>query len=168
MSEDEIKSRILEVFESERNGPGLDFVESRFMDFLTSPPKKNLKNSFGGARKYYRFMDSIEYEFGICFTYADLDKTYSVNGLAKKVSARIKKGKGNNMILKRRKEENRKEKYFLEIVLLLILAGLFYWLGIGWTTILASIVFGRIIYWILSSKIYSIKHAKRMTERLKK
>ena len=168
MSEDEIKSRILEVFESERNSPGLDFEGSRFMDFLTSPPKKNLKNSFRGARKYYRFMDSIEYEFGICFSYADLDKTYSVNKLTKKVIARIKKKKGNNMILKRRKEENGKEKYYLEIVLLLILAGQFYWLGIGWTTILTSIFFGMIIYWIVSSKIYSLKQSKRMTERLKK
>tara|TARA_R110002049_G_C8905369_1_gene541953 strand:- start:199 stop:705 length:507 start_codon:yes stop_codon:yes gene_type:complete len=168
MSEDEIKSRILEVFESERNSPGLDFEESRFMDFLTSPPKKNLKNSFRGVRKYYRFMDSVEYKFGICFSYADLDKTYSVDKLTKKVIARIKKGKGNNMILKRRKEENGKEKYYLEIVLLLILAGLFYWLGIGWTTILTSIFFGIIMYWIVSSKIYSLKHSKRMTERLKK
>ena len=168
MSEDEIKSRILEVFESERNSPGLDFEGSRFMDFLTSPPKKNLKNSFRGARKYFRFMDSIEYEFGICFSYADLDKTYSVNKLTKKVIARIKKKKGNNMILKRRKEENGKEKYYLEIVLLLILAGQFYWLGIGWTTILTSIFFGMIIYWIVSSKIYSLKQSKRMTERLKK
>tara|TARA_R110000765_G_scaffold179954_1_gene285771 strand:+ start:1100 stop:1606 length:507 start_codon:yes stop_codon:yes gene_type:complete len=168
MSEDEIKSKILEVFESERNSPGLDFEESRFMDFLTSPPKKNLKNSFRGARKYYRFMDSIEYEFGICFSYADLDKTYSVNKLTKKVIARIKKKKGNNMVLKRRKEENGKEKYYLEIVLLLILAGQFYWLGIGWTTILTSIFFGMIIYWIVSSKIYSLKQSKRMTERLKK
>ncbi|MGS0526449.1 hypothetical protein ACU8V7_15985 [Zobellia nedashkovskayae] len=113
-------------------------------------------------------MDSIEYKFGICFSYADLDKTYSVDKLTKKVIARIKKGKGNNMILKRRKEENGKEKYYLEIVLLIILAGLFYWLGIGWTTILTSIFFGIIMYWIVSSKIYSLKHSKRMTERLKK
>jgi len=168
MSEDEIKSRILKVFESERNNPNLDFEESRFMDFLTSPPKKNLKNSFRGARKYYRFMDSIEYEFGICFSYADLDKTYSVDKLTKKIIARTKKGKGNNMILKRRKEENGKKIYYLVIILPLILAGLFYWLGIGWTTILTSIFFGIIMYWFVSSEIHYKKHIKRMTERLKK
>ena len=98
MTELEIKDKILEIFNSERKNPSADFNESHFMDFLTYPahPKNTIKNSFKGVRKYYRFMDKLELEFGICFSLQDLDKYYSVDQLCKKVLDRIKKGKGNN------------------------------------------------------------------------
>ncbi|MDY8137272.1 hypothetical protein [Aquimarina sp. 2201CG5-10] len=166
MTEQEVKNIILEIFKSERSNPSADFNESHFMDFLTHPAhKKNtIKNSFRGVRKYYRFMDKLELKFGICFSYSDLDKYYSIDKLTKKVLERIKKGKGNKMILQRRNEE--KEKYIFEIILLIILIGVFYWQGISWISILAAIIFGGIIYWIVSSKLYSKKHIKEMNKRL--
>ncbi|CAL2076329.1 hypothetical protein [Tenacibaculum sp. 190524A05c] len=166
MTEQEVRNKILEIFKKERNNSSAQFNESHFMDFLTTPAyeKNTIKNSFRGVRKYYRFMDKLELEFGICFSLSDLDKYYSVEKLTKKVLERIKKGKGNKMILQRRNEE--KEKYIFELVLLIILAGLVYWQGINWISILATVIFGIIIYWILSSKIYNKKHIKKMNERL--
>ena len=166
MTEQEVKNKILEIFNSERSNYSAEFDESHFMDFLTNPAheKNTIKNSFKGVRKYYRFMDKLELEFGICFSLSDLDNYYSVDKLAKKVLERIKKGKGNKMILQRRNEE--KEKYIFESILLIILAGLFYWQGINWISIIATIIFGIVIYWILSSKIYNIGHIKKMNERL--
>ncbi|TGV03785.1 DUF3021 domain-containing protein [Flavivirga rizhaonensis] len=166
MTEEEVKNKILEIFKSERSNPSSDFNENHFMDFLTNPAhqKNTIKNSFRGVRKYYRFMDKLELEFGICFSLSDLDKYYSVDKLTKKVLERIKKGKGNKMILQRRNEE--KEKYIFETVLLLILIGMFYWQGLNWISILTTILFGLVIYWILSSKIYNKAHIKKMNQRL--
>lgn len=167
MTEEDIKNKILEIFELERSNPSSDFNENHFMDFLTSPAhqKNTIKNSFRGVRKYYRFMDKLELEFGICFSLSDLDKYYSVDQLTKKVLDRIKKGKGNKMILQRRNEE--KQKYIFEIVLLIILVGIYYWQGINWISIITTIIFGLVIYWILGNKIYYKSHTKKMNERLR-
>ncbi len=166
MTEEEVKNKILDIFKSERSNSLAEFNENHFMDFLTNPPhKKNmLKNSFRGVRKYYRFMDKLELEFGICFSLSDLDKYYSVDKLTKKVLERMGKGRGNKMILQRRNEE--KENYILELILVMILIGLFYWQGINWISILTTILFGIIIYWILGSKIQNKRHLKKMNERL--
>ena len=166
MTEQEVRNRILEIFKSERSNSTADYNESHFMDFLTNPAhgKNTIKNSFKGVKKYYRFMDKLELEFGICFSLSDLDKYYSVDNLTKKVLERKKKEKGNKMILQRRNGE--KEKYIFELVLLIILSGLFYWQGINWVSMLATIIFGIVIYWILSSKIYNKGHIKKMNERL--
>lgn len=166
MTEQEVKNKILEIFKTERSNSLAEFNDSHFMDFLTNPSHQTntIKNSFRGVRKYYRFMDKLELEFGVCFSLSDLDKYYSVDKLTKKVLERIKKGKGNKMILQRRNEE--KEKYIFEIVLLLILVGLFYWQGINWISILTTILFGIVFFWILSSKIYNTRHIKKMNERL--
>ena len=165
--EEEVKNKILEIFKSERSKPSAEFNESHFMDFLTFPAhKKNtIKNSFRGVRKYYRFMDKLELEFGICFNLSDLDNYYSVRKLTKKVLERIKKEKGNKMILKRRNEE--KEKYIFELILFIILLGLFYRLGINWISVLAAIIFGIAIYWVLINKTYNKGHIKKMNESLR-
>ncbi|MBC9796444.1 hypothetical protein [Sinomicrobium weinanense] len=166
MTEQEVRDKILEIFKSERSNSSADFDENHFMDFLTHPAhqKNTIKNSFRGVRKYHRFMDKLELEFGICFSLSDLDTYYSIDKLAKKVLERIKKGRGNKMILQRRNEE--KEKYIFETALTIILVGLFYWEGIHWISILTTIVFGIMIYWILNSKIYNKRHIKKMNKRL--
>jgi len=166
MSEQEIKNKILEIFKSERKDSTAAFTESNFMDFLTQPPHKKdtLKNSFRGVRKYYRFMDKLELEFGICFSFSDLDTYYGVDQLTKKVLERIKKEKENKMILQKRNEE--KEKYIFEFILLIILIGLFYWQGINWVSLFTFTIFAIIIYWTLSSKIYNKRQLRKMNQRL--
>jgi ABC-type transport system involved in Fe-S cluster assembly fused permease/ATPase subunit len=166
MTEPEVKATILKIFTSERKNPDAPYDESHFMDFLLnrSIPKNDIKNSFSGVKKYHIFMDKLELEFGICFSLADLDRTYSVDQLTKKVLQRIKKGKGNKMILKMRIAQ--KDTYNIEITLVVILVGLYFWLGIHWVPILCTILFGIAIYWIVSSKINNQKHLKKMKERL--
>ncbi|MEM6684440.1 MAG: hypothetical protein AAF617_01490 [Bacteroidota bacterium] len=166
MTEQEVKAKILAIFKAERNDPTASFEESHFMDFLLkrSIPKNSIQNSFSGVRKYHRFMYKLELEFGVCFSVSDLNRTYSVNQLTKKVLQRIKKGKGNKMILNIRSEQ--KERFILEIVLAVILVGLFFWLGIHWISVLATILYGLVLYWITDSKIQDRKHIQKMKERL--
>ncbi len=163
MTELDVRDRILVLFNKERQTPNADFDKSHFLDFLSSPPhsKDTIKNSFRGVRRYYRFMDSLELEFGICFSLSDLDRYYSVDSLTKKVLQRIDKSRGNLMILKQRSEQ--KETYRIEILLTAILISTYFWLGIHWLTILLTVTFGIAIWWILSSKIYNRQHNKKLT-----
>ncbi|GAB2503491.1 hypothetical protein [Algoriphagus taiwanensis] len=162
MTEFEVREKILDLFNKERQIPNGEFNESHFLDFLTNPPhhKDTIKNSFRGVRRYYRFMDAIELEFAICFTLSDLDKYYSVDSLTKKVLERLTKGRGNLMILKQRREE--KENYWIEILLTTILLLTYFWLGFHWLPILLTVIFGVTIWWILSSKIHNKEHNKKL------
>lgn len=166
VKESEIKDKILEQFSKARQNPNAYFAESHFLDYLTSPEhrKDSVKNSFKGVRAYYRFMNLLELEFGICFTLPDLHKYYSAEGLTKKVIERISKKSGNLMILKQRNSEN--ERYFFEIGLISILIGLYVWLGMHWVTIITAIVVGIVMYWIVSTKIHSRSHNRRLTIRM--
>ncbi|WP_316845818.1 hypothetical protein [Pedobacter psychrodurus] len=168
MTEIEIKGKIVDLFNEKRESPNTNFNESHFLDFLKSPSykKHTIKNSFKGARQYYRFMDAVELEFGICFRLSDLDHYYSVDSLTKKVLQRIKKGRGNLMILKQRNAE--KEQYWIEAVLITILVTTYFWLKIHWFPILLTILFGIAIWWILSSKVNNKLHNKQLTLKILK
>lgn len=166
MQESDIKEKILEQFSKTRKYPSAYFDESHFLDYLTYPEhrKDSIKNSFKGVRAYYRFMNALELEFGICFTLSDLDTYYSVEGLTKKVIERISKRRGNLMILKQRNGE--KDRYLMEIGLILVLIGLNVWLGLHWVTVITTIVFGIVIYWLVSAKNHNRNHNKRLTIKM--
>lgn len=163
MIEIEVREKILFLFNQERQRPNSDFNESHFLDFLSHPPhsKDSIKNSFKGVRRYYRFMDKLELEFGICFTLSDLDKYYSVDSLTKKVLERMQKKRGNHMILKQRNET--KENYLIEIILTSVSLLSYRWLGLHWLSFLITVLFGFAIWRIVRKRIYNKKHNKKLS-----
>lgn len=169
MTEVEIRNKILELFNKKREKANTKFDESHFLDYLTFPPKNKgqIKNSFKGVRKYYRFMDSLEIEFSICFTLSDLDNPYySVEQLTNKVQERINKRKGNLIIIKQRIAE--KDKYYFEFLLILILTTTFFIFKVHWIPFTFTIIFGVIFYWITTSKINNTRHNKKLYEKITK
>lgn len=167
MTETEIRDRILQLFNEKRDKTNSKFDESHFLDYLTYPPKNKgqIKNSFKGVKKYYRFMDSLEIEFSICFTLSDLDNpSYSVNQLTKKVKERINKRKGNLILIKQRIAE--KDSCYFELLLVLILAITFFIFKIHWLPFSLSIIFGIIFYWITESKIHNTKHNEKLYKKI--
>ncbi|MNF75977.1 hypothetical protein D3C84_580720 [compost metagenome] len=109
-------------------------------------------------------MDRLELEFEICFTLSDLDRGYSVDKITKKVTERIGKRRGNIMIIKQRTTE--KETYYIEIFLIILLAIIYRWCGINLISIILTLAFGFAIYWILTSKINSRKHDKKLKSKI--
>lgn len=162
----EVKNTILELFQKARQRPDTNFELSHFLDFLTHPPhkKNSIKNTFKGVKRYYRFMDMLELEFGICFKLSDLDRYYSVDALTKKVLERMQKANGNKMVLKQRKE--RKQNHVIDVVLLLVLAVFYAYWGIHWLPLAATALFVSVFYWLYSSRSYEKRHIKKLESRL--
>ncbi len=159
----EIKERILKVFSEKRERSDASFEEFYFLDYLTFPPKDKgtIKNSFIGVRRFYRFMDSLELEFGICFTLSDLDNpNYSVDQLTEKVKERISKRKGNLIIIKQR--ISNKENYYLEFLLLIILTTAFINFKIHWFSVILAVLFGIFFYWVTRAKVLNRNHDRRL------
>ncbi|MTI20966.1 hypothetical protein E1176_08025 [Fulvivirga sp. RKSG066] len=164
MNSEKLKSEIIIVFQRNRQTPNTYYDESRFLDYLLNPPttKNNIKNSFKGVRRYYRFFEDIELTFGICFSLSDQDRFHSIEQFVKKTNERIRKGRGNKQIIQRRLEE--KEHYYVELLLTAVLAIIVFFLGIHIITILALIGYGIAIWWIVSSKLRDKRHNKKLNE----
>lgn len=166
MTESEVKQKILEIFQDVRQKKDQPYDTSHFLDFLTNPPnrKNAIRNNFKGARKYGRFIDKIELEFGICLSNTDFNQCYSVDSLAAKVISRMKNTRGNKQILKNR--TNSKTNYIFEIVLVLILAIAYSKSGIHWFPVLLTVIFGLIIYWMIDIKIYNRRQLRKLSARI--
>ena len=149
----------------ERQRPNTDFDETHFFDYLVTPPSRHnsLKNTFKGARKYYRFMERVELEFVICFRISDQDGYYSVDKLTQKVKERVAKRKGNMMILKQRAVE--KDRYYFESSLITFLLGLYIWLGVNWITTILTLIIGLIIFWIIGVRVHQMQHNKMLYQK---
>lgn len=73
-----LRARILELFERHRQAPGTPFDESHFLDFLPAAPKRKgaLYDSFAGRWRYNAFIDAVQLEFGICYSFRDFEGNY--------------------------------------------------------------------------------------------
>lgn len=163
MTEIDIKNKILQLFNEKRKNQKSKFDESHFLDYLTFPPKAKgqIKNSFYGVRKFYRFMDCIELEFGICFTLSDLDNpNYSIDQLTKKVQERMKKRKGNIILIKQRIAD--KNKYYIELFLLIVLLFSYFRYKFHLISIILTILTSLIFYWITTTKINNRIHNNKL------
>ncbi len=164
MNSEELRTQIIEVFQRNRQTPAADYDESRFLDFLLTPPtsKNNIKNSFKGVRRYYRFFEDIELTFGVCFSLSDQDRFYSIDQFIKKTNERIGKGRGNKQILDRRLDE--KDHYFIELILTAILAVVIYFFQLHIITFFTAFGYGIAIWWIVGSKLRSKRHNKQLSK----
>lgn len=164
MIHEELKTQILEIFERNRQTPNADYDESRFLDYLLTPPasKNNIQNSFKGVKRFHQFIDDVELTYGICFSTADLDRFYSVEQFTKKTKERIGKGRGNKMIIQRRLEE--KSNYFIQIILTLIFLVVISFLRLHWITVVVGIGYSIAMWWIISSELRTKRHDKTLFE----
>ncbi|MFP9117129.1 hypothetical protein ACLI08_04985 [Flavobacterium sp. RNTU_13] len=164
METEEIKERIIKVFLQERQDIHASYNTDNLFSYLIEPPAKKgtLKNSFKGTKKYYRFMDGLELEFGICFRLAELEDEYSIDRLAKKINERLHKGSGNKKIIRERLKE--KHRYILEVILILIITGVYFWLGIHLISIVITVLCLGMMYWLVNSRVYTKRHDRKLAE----
>ena len=162
MPHEELRNEILEVFKEQRQSPAGDFDETHFLDFLIHPPsvKNGLRNTFKGARAYYKFFCAMELKYGICFTVSDTDKYYGLDQLVSKVSVRIGNTRGNKKIIRDRMLE--KENYMLEIVFMLILIPVVLYFKLHVVSLMALVLYGVAMRWTIGGRIADKRHNKAL------
>jgi hypothetical protein len=96
------RQRILELFEKHRASPGAEFREEHFFDFLLANPsgKGAVHNSFRGLRRFNRFINELQYEFGVCFSLKDFESTCSVDRLVERIAELQRSRRGSLLSLK--------------------------------------------------------------------
>ena len=161
MSTEEIRLELLDVFNSYRQVSTSGFNEERFLEFLVYPPRP-VKTSFLRARAYYRFMDALELRFGICFLTKDLDKSYSVESLVRKISEGMSKRNYAMKVIAKRKKEN-SEIYFESSVVSIVL-GIYYFFGVNLITNIAAFLGLIILVWTISQRIYNRGHLRKLEQ----
>ena len=96
------RQRILELFEKHRVLPGAVFREEHFLDFLLPNPtgKGAVHNSFRGLRRFNRFVNEVQYEFGVCFSLKDFESTYSIDKFIERITELQQSRRGSLQSLK--------------------------------------------------------------------
>ena len=164
MTPEELKTQIIEIFQRNRQTPNADYDESRFLDYLLTPPasKNNINNSFKGVKRFNQFIDDVELTYGICFSSADLDRFYSVEQFTKKTKERIGKGRGNKMIIRQRLEE--KNNYSVHIILTIIFLAVIFANKLHWITVVVGIGYSIAMWWIISNELRTKRHDRKLNE----
>ncbi len=82
-----IRDEVLESFEKNRKEPGTPFEEDHFIDYLIANPKYKgaIHNSFEGKRRFFKFWNQIQLDQGICFSFKDRDKNYSLAAFIERI-----------------------------------------------------------------------------------
>lgn len=83
------REKIIEIFEKHRKTPGAPVNEDRFLEFLLDPPR-NIRNSFGGLRRYNAFLRDVQMEYGVCFSHEDHEKKWPLEKFIKRVEEKMK------------------------------------------------------------------------------
>jgi len=87
----EIQDAVLRLFDAARQSPEATFERERFLAYLTSPPAstgRRVADTFAGRRRLVRFMDSVQLEFGICFTNEEWERGLGVAEFTSLVDAK--------------------------------------------------------------------------------
>lgn len=107
---EDVHQRILRVFEANRKTPGATFESDRFLAYLTHPPVSRGKrpaDTFAGRRRFVRFMEAIQLEFGVCFTYEEWARGFAVEELAHSIEVKRNNREAQHKLAEKRSREAR-------------------------------------------------------------
>jgi hypothetical protein len=96
-----VRERVLQLFEQHRAKPGAPCDAAHFLDFLLPVPKKRraVYDSFRGLRRFNAFIDSVQYEFAVCFSLKDREANYSLDAFVHRVMELQQSRRGSLMSL---------------------------------------------------------------------
>jgi hypothetical protein len=123
------RQTVLELFERHRASPGTPFDEKHFVDFLLAKPKgvRAAYDSFAGLRRFNRFIDDVQYEFGVCFSMSDREAVYSVDKFVARINELQQSRKGSLTSLKNQQNAGAGWAVIVLIDILLLYIALLFW-----------------------------------------
>jgi hypothetical protein len=108
LNSDEIHESVVRIFEEARQLKGSAYEEERFLAFLTDKPSSNGKHhedSFNGCRRFWRFMNAAQLEFGVCFTTEEWDRSYSLSQFIAVVEEKTANAERGSQLARKRLRE---------------------------------------------------------------
>lgn len=105
---DELRAKLVELFETHRETPGAAFDDSTFLDYLLAKPagRGAIRNSVTGLGRLHRFIRDVELDQGICLSDDELERDWSSFELAKRVRHKRKNpGAGLRFVAERLAKE---------------------------------------------------------------
>ena len=91
MSREPVSEAVRRLFEDARKRKGAPVEEERFLAYLTDPPAptgRRVADTFAGRFRFVRFMESVQLEFGICFSNQEWERGVSLDQFATLVAAK--------------------------------------------------------------------------------
>jgi hypothetical protein len=101
-----LRARILELFERHRQAPGTPFDEAHFLDFLLAAPKRRraVYDSFAGLRRYNAFLDDVQLELAVCYSFKDWDGNYPLDRFVARTAELIASPKSSRASLRNQRQ----------------------------------------------------------------
>lgn len=101
---------MLRLYEQTREDSAQIFDPDRFLAFLTHPPASNgrrVLDTFAGRRRFVHFMNSVQLEFGVCFTAGDWEEGFTLDRFVERVAAKMAKTDSSHRLAAKRLAEAR-------------------------------------------------------------
>ena len=100
----DIRRTTIDIFQKNRSKKSEYFNEDYFLTYLIATPQQNHKighihNSFDGNRRHNSFLDDIQLEFAICFSFKDKDKNYSLEKFISRIEELTNNKRATNSAL---------------------------------------------------------------------
>ncbi len=142
----DIRERILKIFQQNRKNPNDVFNEDYFLTYLIPNPSQNhnlkfIHNSFKGNNRHNNFLNDIQIEFGICFSFKDKDKNYKLEEFIERVNNLILNKKASRAALNYRLKHIFHSGRFITQNLVILLFISFLWTINITTKIIAVLIF---------------------------
>ena len=167
----EIREAVVRLFEMARQSKGEQYDPDRFLAFFTGSPAptgRRVADTFGGRRRFVRFLEAVQLEFGVCFSNEDRDRGFTMEEFVQCIETKIAKPGEVHRLAQKRLQEARVSlvdepvKFGLLTIPLLIAAvalhpnGLRVALGLLWVGVTDTVL-------VVNARGY--KYAQRLIER---
>lgn len=88
----DVRTRLLDVFDDIRQRRNGTYEPERFMSFLTEPPQprgRRLSDSFAGRWLLLRFVEAVQIEFCVCFRPGDWEQEPELEQFVEAISQKL-------------------------------------------------------------------------------
>jgi hypothetical protein len=105
-----IRDAVVRLFETARQSEGGEYDPERFLAFLTeipAPTGRRAADTFNGRRRFVRFMDAVQMEFGVCFSNDDWNRGFTMDQFVERIEMKIAKPAEAHRLAQRRLHEAR-------------------------------------------------------------
>jgi len=112
-----------EAFERARQRPGEPFDEDRFLAFLTEPPARSGRrcaDTFGGRRRFVRFVHEVQFDLGVCLSYEEWEKGYTLSEFVALVTRKAANRPALIRLARKRYDDARRQPYMAPVALALV------------------------------------------------